>query len=229
MADPIRVAALGFGTAGRLFHSPFVVANPAFELRTIVTTNPERAATAQAKYPGVQVIGDAFAVNAVDHDLVIVATPPATHGELATNALQIGLDVVVDKPFAPTSAEGRELIALAARLGRRLTVFQNRRWDADFLTLRRLLAEGELGEVFEFESRFEWWRPGGMTGWKGETSVADGGGILFDLGTHLIDQALQLGLIAGELTAHEVLTGARHPLLDAFRPERFLQPPVTAP
>ncbi|WP_433511997.1 Gfo/Idh/MocA family protein [Nonomuraea sp. CA-143628] len=192
--SPIRVAVLGFGTAGRFFHAPFLAADPAYDLRVIVTSDPDRAAAARAAHPGVMVLADPLAVtaHASDLDLVVVGTPPSTHAELAAAALRAGLDVVVDKPFTPTAAGGRELIALAAELGRCLTVFQNRRWDADFRALRRLLAEGRLGTVHAFESRFEWWRPDGLAGWKGDTGVADGGGILFDLGTHLIDQALRL-------------------------------------
>jgi predicted dehydrogenase len=192
MHAPIRVAIVGYGTAGRYFHAPFCAADPAFEIRAVVTANPERAAAARTEHPRAAVLADPSAVDPADVDLVVIASPPGTHAELAANALRAGLDVVVDKPFAPTGAEGRKLIALAAELGRRLTVFQNRRWDADFRTLRRLLAEGAFGTVHAFESRFEGWRPDGMPGWKGETAIADGGGILFDLGTHLIDQALHL-------------------------------------
>jgi predicted dehydrogenase len=190
--DRIRVALLGFGTAGRLFHAPFIAADPAYDLRVVVTGDPGRAAAARAGHPGAVVLPDPAALDPSQVDLVVVATPPSSHVELAANALRAGLDVVVDKPFAPTVAQGRQLIELAERSGRRLTVFQNRRWDADFLTLRRLLEGGELGTVHVFESRFEWWRPEGRPGWKGETPAAEGGGILFDLGTHLIDQALQL-------------------------------------
>lgn len=192
--SPIRVAVLGFGTAGRFFHAPFLAADPAYDLRLIVTGQPDRQAAARAAHPSAMVAAtaDAVTAHASGLDLVVVGTPPSTHVELAGKALRAGLDVVVDKPFTPTAADGRKLIALAADLGRRLTVFQNRRWDADFRTLRRLIAEGRLGTVHAFESRFEWWRPDGLGGWKGETGVADGGGILFDLGTHLIDQALQL-------------------------------------
>ncbi|NUR94519.1 MAG: Gfo/Idh/MocA family oxidoreductase [Kribbellaceae bacterium] len=197
----IRVALLGFGVAGRYFHAPFIAADPSYELRCVVTGDEERAAAARTQYPGVSVVPDPAAVDPSTVDLVVVATPPATHVELTENALRAGLDVVVDKPFAPTSAEAWKLIALAAELGRRLTVYQNRRWDADFLTLQRILAAGELGTVYAFESRFEWWRPDGMHGWKGETAVADGGGILFDLGSHLIDQAVQLFGPVGEVLA----------------------------
>ena len=119
-------------------------------------------------------------------------SPSGTHVDLADAALDAGLDVVVDKPFAVTAEEGRALIVKAERLGRRLTVFQNRRWDGDFLTLRELVGAGALGEVRRFESRFEWWQPEPAASWKTEATAREGGGILYDLGTHLIDQAMQL-------------------------------------
>ena len=191
---PIRTAILGYGVSGRFFHGAYLRVDPAYEVVLVATSDPGRAAQAREDHPGVHVIADPsdLAAHAPDLDLVVVCTPPSSHVELARTALQAGLDVVVDKPFAPTSAEGEELIALADSLGRRLSVYQNRRYDADFLTLQRLLAEGSLGEVHTFESRFEWWTPGGAHGWKGDTPVAAGGGILFDLGTHLLDQAVQL-------------------------------------
>ncbi len=125
-------------------------------------------------------------------DLLVLGTPPATHYPLAKAALEAGLDVVVDKPFTVRSAEGEELIALAARLGRVLTVFQNRRWDGDFRTVQSLLASAALGTVTRFESRFERWAPTVVKAWKANATVHDGGGVLFDLGTHLLDQSLQL-------------------------------------
>ena len=135
----------------------------------------------------------------------MLGTPPATHYPLAKAALEAGLDVVVDKPFTVRSAEGAELMDLAARLGRVLTVFQNRRWDGDFLTVRALLDGGVLGTVTRFESRFERWAPEVTKAWKAAATPDDGGGVLFDLGTHLLDQALQLfgpaAVIHAELAA----------------------------
>ena len=125
-------------------------------------------------------------------DLLVLGTPPATHYPLAKAALEAGLDVVVDKPFAVSSAEGQELIDLAARLGRVLTVFQNRRWDGDFLTVKALMDAGAFGTVTRFESRFERWSPDVPKAWKAAATADDGGGVLFDLGTHLLDQAVQL-------------------------------------
>lgn len=127
-----------------------------------------------------------------DLDLVVVASPNRTHVPLASAALAAGLHVVVDKPLARTSLEGRRLIEEAHRRERMLTVFQNRRWDGDFLTVRRLLGEEALGEPLRFESRFERWRPVPKGGWREEGAPEEAGGLLYDLGSHLIDQALVL-------------------------------------
>jgi predicted dehydrogenase len=190
-----RVALLGFGLAGSVFHAPLVAATAGLELATIVTSDPERAEAAARAYPRARVERDreAFWARAADHDLVVVATTNATHRELAVRAIDAGLAVVVDKPLANSSAGARELVERAAARGVLLTVFHNRRWDSDQLTLRRLLAEGALGEVHRYESRFERWRPEGRPGaWREETAPAEGGGLLLDLATHLVDQARTL-------------------------------------
>jgi predicted dehydrogenase len=188
---PVRTAVIGFGVSGRIFHAPFLACDEAYSLDHVVTGDPERARQARQAHPGATVSGDAgeLFARAGELDLVVVATPPQTHVELATAALDHGLHVVVDKPFAPTSAQGAALVEHARAAGRLLTVFQNRRFDGDFRTLRRLVEDGALGDVHTFESRFEWWKPQGFRGWKATTPVSRGGGILFDLGTHLIDQA----------------------------------------
>jgi len=190
----IRTAIIGFGTAGRIFHAPFLAADPAFRIDAIVTKNPDRAAQAWQEHPQARIVADVDALwaDADEIDLVVVASPSGTHGALAEAALQAGCHVVVDKPFVADAAEGEALIALAASKSLLLTVFQNRRWDGDFQTLRDLVRSGRLGEIRRFESRFEWWKPLPKAGWKSDAPVAEGGGILFDLGPHLIDQALQL-------------------------------------
>jgi predicted dehydrogenase len=191
---PIRTAVVGFGVSGRVFHAPLIAADPAYSVEVIVTSSPERAAQAAALYPEARVVPTPQAMFqlAADLDLVVLGTPPVTHFDLAATAIAHSLHVVVDKPFVSTAAHGEELIALAADAGVQLTVFQNRRWDADFLTLQKLLSAGALGQVRSFESRFEWWRPEGFGNWRDRALLAEGGGILHDLGAHLIDQAIRL-------------------------------------
>jgi scyllo-inositol 2-dehydrogenase (NADP+) len=194
MPSPANVALLGYGLAGSVFHAPFIATTPGLRLAVVVTTNEERRAQALREHPDVAVLGTADEVwdRASKLDLVVIATPNSTHASLARAALETGLSVVVDKPFARSAAEGRALVEAARGRGLMLTVFQNRRWDGDFLTVRRLLDEGRLGRVHRFESRFERWRlrPGG--GWRERAGAAEAGGLLYDLGSHLVDQALQL-------------------------------------
>ena len=157
----LRVGLVGFGLAGRVFHGPLLAADPRFSLRLVVTRDQERAAAALELHPGAEVVASTEVLldRSDELDLVVVASPPATHVDIARRSLDAGLHVVVDKPLCPTADEGRALCEQAERLGLMLTVFQNRRWDSDFLTLRRLLEAGELGDVRRFESRFERWRP----------------------------------------------------------------------
>jgi scyllo-inositol 2-dehydrogenase (NADP+) len=194
MPSPANVALLGYGLAGSVFHAPFIATTPGLRLTVVVTRNEERRAQALREHPDVIVLGTADELwdRAAELDLVVVATPNSTHASLARAALESGLSVVVDKPFALTAAEGRALVEAARDRGLMLTVFQNRRWDGDFLTLRRLLAEGRLGCVHRFESRFERWRPQPSGGWRERAGATEGGGLLYDLGSHLVDQALQL-------------------------------------
>jgi len=193
---PLRVGLLGYGLAGRVFHAPLIRACPGLALAAAVTRSPERRAALHAACP------EAVALETPDElwarasqlglDLVVVATPNRSHVSLAQAALRAGLPVVVDKPLAPSAAEARALIAEARTRGCLLTVFQNRRWDGDFLTLRRLLAEDALGAVRRFESRFERWSPAPRPGWRESGDPAEAGGLLHDLGAHLVDQALLL-------------------------------------
>ncbi|HET7313574.1 Gfo/Idh/MocA family oxidoreductase [Salinisphaera sp.] len=189
-----RVAVIGYGTAGRVFHAPLIHATPDLELTAIVTGNAERAAEIARRYPRVEVIGDTETLwsRAGEFDAVVVASPNGWHAEHARTAIAAGLAVVVDKPLATSAGEADGLIATAHARKVALTVFQNRRWDADFLTLSALIDAGRLGRVRRFESRFERWRPEPKPGWKRNADPEAAGGILFDLGSHLIDQALAL-------------------------------------
>jgi predicted dehydrogenase len=192
---PIRTVLVGYGVGGAAFHAPVLEAVDGLELVAVVTGNAERQAAARARHPGAEVIGtteEMFAREG-DFDLVVITVPNRFHVPLATRALEAGLHVVVDKPFAGTAAQGRALAALAAERGRVLGVYQNRRFDGDFRTVRRLVEDGRLGDVYRFESRFERWRPEvKVAGWKEQADPEALGGILYDLGTHLIDQAVAL-------------------------------------
>lgn len=191
---PRRIAVIGYGLAGSCFHAPFVATTSGLELAAIVTSSAERQAQAAREHPGVRVIDSASALwdQASDLDAVVVAAPNRAHAPLARAAIDAGLAVVVDKPLATSAAEARALIRYAASRGRLLTVYQNRRWDGDFVTLRHLLLDGAVGDPLRFESRFERWRPAARPGWRQLPSPEEAGGLLFDLGSHLIDQALQL-------------------------------------
>lgn len=203
----IRTAVFGYGLGGRVFHAPFIHADPRYSLDVIVTSDPARKAEAEVRYPGVRVVPTAAAAfaQAGQLDLAVISTPPATHVPLAEEALEAGLAVVVDKPFVVDTADGLRLIELARSRGTVLSVFQNRRWDGDFLTARKLIGDGTLGTVRRFESRMESFKPVVSKPWKG-AAAGEGGGILYDLGPHLIDQALQLfgpaELQYSELAAH---------------------------
>ncbi len=167
---------------------------PGIELSAIVTRDPERRRQAQLAHPDAALLesADEIWTDASRFDLVVIATPNRTHVPLARAALAAGLHVVVDKPFAPTAAEGRALIDEARHRERMLSVYHNRRWDGDFLTVQRLLREGALGDPIRFESRLERWRPVPTGAWRESADPEDAGGILYDLGSHLIDQALVL-------------------------------------
>lgn len=194
VSTPIRTGIIGFGLSGRIFHGPFLATNPRFRVDLISTSDPERREQAAALHPGALVVSTAedLLARAPDLDLVVLASPAHVHLEQGLTALAAGAAVVVDKPFAASVAEAEQLIRAAEAVGRPLMVFQNRRWDADFLTLRALLADGALGTVHRFESTFERWSPELRDRWQDTTTPNQGAGITFDLGSHLIDQALQL-------------------------------------
>ena len=191
---PIRVGLLGYGLAGRVFHAPLVASTPGMRLDAIVTADAGRRRQARQDHPQARLLdsGAQRWATAGDLDLVVIATPNRLHVPLALAAIEAGIPVVVDTPLAPSAAEGRAVRAAAERAGVPLTVFQNRRWDGDFLTVRRLIDDGSLGRVLRFESRFERWRPDVEAGFRESGDPDDAGGQLFDLGAHLVDQALRL-------------------------------------
>lgn len=184
----LKVGLIGYGYAGKTFHAPLIAAVPALDLAAVASSD---AAKVQADWPGVVVHSTPAELIARDDlDLVVIATPNDTHHPLARAALLAGRHVVVDKPFTLTLDDGRELVALARKRRRVLSVFHNRRWDGDFLTLQRLVRDGALGRVVEMSSRHDRFRPDVRVRWR--ESAGPGAGLWFDIGPHLLDQALQL-------------------------------------
>jgi predicted dehydrogenase len=186
MTAEIRAGLIGYGLGGRAFHAPYLRTIPGFALHTIVSRD---FAKVHADLPDTTVVPDVTTLLGESSiDLVVVSSPDALHAGQAVAALEAGKHVVVDKPFATSLADARRVADAANAAGKLAIAFQNRRWDADFLTLRDLIDRGELGDIVELESRFDRWRPEPATTWKD----AREGGSWFDLGPHLIDQALQL-------------------------------------
>jgi scyllo-inositol 2-dehydrogenase (NADP+) len=195
---PIEVGLIGYGHAGRVFHAPLLDAVDGLRLRTIVQRRGEEA---RERYPDVGIARDVDGLlDDRQIELVVVATPNSSHFDLARRALLADKHVVVDKPFTVTSQEAEQLISLARERKRILTVFQNRRWEGDFLTVRRLIEDKTLGRLVAYEARFERYRnlprPGA---WR--EAAGPGSGILYDLGSHLIDQALLLFGLPERITA----------------------------
>ncbi|HEX8634244.1 MAG TPA: oxidoreductase [Pyrinomonadaceae bacterium] len=198
MKHQIGVGLIGYGMAGRVFHAPVITSLPALRLKTVVE---RRGIASRERYPWVEVVTDAEALWADEEiALVVVATPNSSHFELARQALSAGKHVVVEKPFTDTSEQAQQLIDLAFERKRLISVHQNRRWDGDFLTVRQLLSAQHLGRLVAYESRFDrfrnYRRP---NAWREQEGV--GNGILYDLGSHLIDQALVLFGLPQSVTA----------------------------
>jgi scyllo-inositol 2-dehydrogenase (NADP+) len=193
-SSDIRVALIGYGLGGACFHAPLIACMAGIRLATIVTSNPARREQATREHPGARVVDSVQYIwdHAREHDLVVVTTRNDAHVPLALAALNAGLPVVVDKPFAVSAEEARRVIDEARRRNLLVVPYHNRRWDSELLTVKRLLAEAAFGDVLRFESRLERWRPVPKGAWR-ESAVPElAGGLLYDLGTHLIDQALHL-------------------------------------
>jgi predicted dehydrogenase len=185
----IQVAIIGFGLSGRVFHAPFLHVHPGFAIRKVVERNTSKS---KEFYPYVEVVKDYKNVlRDPEIDLVVICAPNSLHHALVTESLLAGKHVIIEKPFTPTSAEAEQLISLTVSTGQKLFVYQNRRWDGDFLTIKNILQNNYLGDIKEYEAHFDRYRPVyNAASWKDENVPASG--ILYDLGSHLIDQALQL-------------------------------------
>jgi len=195
---PAKVLLVGFGFGGSVFHAPFIDAEPRLELATVVTSDLRRRDEVVEHHPSATVavnLDEALASD-VDYSLAVVTTPNATHVPIAETLLARGIPLVVDKPVAPTAEQARQLGRLAEEHGAAVVPFQNRRYDADFRTVERLLEAGPLGTLARFESRYERWKPevdaSSPRGWKEDSDPAAANGIIYDLGAHLVDQAVVL-------------------------------------
>ena len=182
---PLRIGLVGYGFGGRYFHAPLLESATECEFVGVVTSSAQRRREFAAQFPERAAFDTLEQLAAAGAEAVTISTPARTHVELGQRALRLGLAVVCDKPFALDAASARQTVALAESLGRPLTVYQNRRWDSDFRTVRKALADGLLGDAVRFESRFERFAPE-------PGPPASGGGTLLDFGSHLVDQALVL-------------------------------------
>lgn len=179
--------------SAKVFHIPFINLTPSLELHSIVQRKPQQGNSAPDDFPSVKHFTSIESViQDPAIDLVVISTPPNTHFEFTKTLIQSGKHVLVEKPFVPTSAQAEELIKVAREHGKLICVFQNRRWDADFLTVQHLIKEEKLGRIYEVETHFDRFRPNLPTGWKSVLTLDDGNGAIYDLGTHLIDQVYVL-------------------------------------
>jgi len=194
--DTVRVGLIGYGYAARTFHAPMITATPGLELVAIASS---RAADAHADHPGVDVVDADGLIARSDLDLVVIASPNNTHRPLAEAALTAGHHVVVDKPFTLSLRDARAVVDTADRCQRIVSVFQNRRWDSDYLGVKQVIDDGLIGEVAHFESHIDRFRPSPRDRWR--ENPGPGAGLWFDLGPHLADQALQLFGLPDAVTA----------------------------
>lgn len=190
----LRVAIVGYGLAGSTFHAPLIAATPGMQVAAIVTSDPQRRASAHEHFPEAVIYTTVAELwhDAAQYDLAVIAAINATHAELGIAAMRAGLSAVVDKPMAATVAEADRMIAVSQETGKKLAVYQNRRWDNDLLTVQKIISADLLGPITRFESRFERYRAQPKGGWKENPDPRQAGGQLYDLGSHVIDQALYL-------------------------------------
>lgn len=189
MSSRIKTALVGFGKAGEFLHAPFIESNPSFELSKIVERTPKHAAIAYPNATVVRTYEEVLTDAAIE--LIVLTTPNETHASLAEQALLAGKHIVVDKPFTIYQADAKRLQELSIKTGKHIFVYQNRRWDGDFLTVHKILKERTLGEIVSIESRFDRYRPEPRTTYWKESDTL-GNGLWYDLGPHLMDQAFQL-------------------------------------
>lgn len=216
MSEIINVGLIGFGLSGRAFHAPIITSVKGFNFTKIRETKEENIKIIKENYPMAEVVNDSSEIISDKNiDLVIVTSPNVTHYTLAREALMAGKHVVVEKPFTVTSEEADELVHLAKKQNKILTVYHNRRWDSDFKTVKKIIENNMLGNIVEYESHFDRFRPKTKNNtWKEQGSA--GSGILYDLGSHLIDQAQILFGLPKEITCHLGIQRQDSKIIDNF-------------
>ncbi|KAH9222759.1 hypothetical protein DL95DRAFT_380484 [Leptodontidium sp. 2 PMI_412] len=188
-----NVGVIGYGMSAKVFHIPLILVTPSFNLSAIVQRTPKPNDSASSDHPTAKIHSSATTLFADPSiDIIVITTTPDTHFTFTKSALQAGKHVIVEKPFVPSSEQADELIAISKETGKLICVYQNRRWDSDFLTVRKLISEGTIGRVVEFETHFDRYKPVKPESWKGTLGMEQAGGVVYDLGTHLIDQAYVL-------------------------------------
>ncbi|RDW84486.1 hypothetical protein BP6252_02076 [Coleophoma cylindrospora] len=203
MASKIyNVGVIGYGLSAKVFHIPLVQVTPSFKLAAIVQRTPKPDDDASKDHPDAKIYHSADELIADPSlDVIAITTTPETHFNFTKAALEAGKHVMVEKPFVPTSQEAQQLSDISSKTGKLICVYQNRRWDSDFLTVRKLMNEGTLGRVVEFNTHFDRYKPSKPTNWKGTLGMDHAGGVVYDLGTHLIDQAYVLFGLPKTVTA----------------------------
>jgi Predicted dehydrogenases and related proteins len=191
---PLRVAIVGYGLAGSTFHAPIIAATPGMEVAAIVTSNAQRQASVRKHFPEATLYAttDELWKNAALYDLAVIAAVNATHVKLGIAAMRAGLPVVIDKPMAATVADAQRLLNTSTETGQKFSIYQNRRWDSDLLTVKKIIKADLLGTLTRFESRIERYQAQPKAGWKDSPDPQQAAGQLYDLGSHVIDQALYL-------------------------------------
>lgn len=216
MSQVVNVGLIGYGLSGKSFHAPILNSVEGFKLIKIRETKEENIKIIKGIHPTAEIVNDSIEIiNDKNIDLVVVTSPNVTHYSLTRKALMAGKHVVVEKPFTVTSEEADELIYLAKKQNKILTVYHNRRWDSDFQTVKRIIESNMLGNIVEYESHFDRFRPKTKNNtWKEESS--SGSGILYDLGSHLIDQAQILFGLPREITCHLGIQRQGSKIIDNF-------------
>lgn len=192
MGDSLRVAIAGYGLAGRFFHGP-LLKSCGFDVVGVLTNNAKRIQEAASDFPSAKVVSNLNELIDMNLDLMVVASGNTVHAEQASAAIDAGIPVVVDKPMTLSLEQTRQVVDASKKAGVPVTVFFNRRWDSDSLTIKKIMNEGLIGDVFRVDSRFERYRPSiASTSWRERNSHVEGGGLLLDLQTHLVSIALDL-------------------------------------